>query len=83
MLQPVNESKQQMLIKLKLKKKTCRLGLCREEIRRRQSTMKKSEGSHKEDVEEAGAHHREGFKRNAERTSSLSKSGASLSRMKS
>lgn len=35
--------------------------------------MKIFEGSHTEDVEESGAHHGDRFKRNTERTSSLSK----------
>lgn len=35
--------------------------------------MKNFEGSHTEDVEESGAHHRDRFKRNTEGTGSLSK----------
>lgn len=57
-----------MLIKLK-RKNFADWSEAKKKLRRRQSIMKKFEGSHIEVVEEAGAYRRDRFKRNAQGTS--------------
>lgn len=62
-------SRQQMLIKLKIKKELCGLGLCKEKLKAH--SILQSLKAAKKSAEEAGAHQR-WIQKKLEKTSSLS-----------